>query len=106
MIMSLVEGIDIVRFINRQVWKRWFQSDSMNSLNDSMDIINIVNKICFKCYRKICDPHLTAFEPEALGNLVEGMDFHKFYFDNGKYQWLFSFSSLDFRIIIVDISPL
>lgn len=36
-------------------------------------------------YRKICDPHLTAFEPEALGNLVEGMEFHKFYFDNGTY---------------------
>lgn len=34
--------------------------------------------------RKICDPHLTAFEPESLGNLVEGMDFHKFYFENGK----------------------
>lgn len=33
--------------------------------------------------RKICDPHLTAFEPESLGNLVEGMDFHKFYFENG-----------------------
>lgn len=28
---------------------------------------------------------MTAFEPEALGNLVEGMDFHKFYFDNGNY---------------------
>lgn len=36
-------------------------------------------------FRKICDPHLTAFEPEALGNLVEGMEFHKFYFDNGNY---------------------
>lgn len=36
----------------------------------------------FEAYTKICDPHLTAFEPEALGNLVEGMDFHKFYFDN------------------------
>uniref|UniRef100_A0A8D1HGA6 calcium/calmodulin-dependent protein kinase n=1 Tax=Sus scrofa TaxID=9823 RepID=A0A8D1HGA6_PIG len=33
-------------------------------------------------YRKICDPGLTSFEPEALGNLVEGMDFHKFYFEN------------------------
>jgi hypothetical protein len=36
-------------------------------------------------HRKICDPHLTAFEPEALGNLVEGMDFHKFFFENGNY---------------------
>ena len=33
---------------------------------------------------KICDSHLTAFEPEALGNLLEGLEFHKFYFDNGK----------------------
>lgn len=38
----------------------------------------------FFLHRKICDPHLTAFESEALGNLVEGMDFHKFYFENGK----------------------
>lgn len=35
------------------------------------------------CFRKICDPGLTSFEPEALGNLVEGMDFHRFYFENG-----------------------
>lgn len=27
---------------------------------------------------------MTAFEPEAIGNLVEGLDFHKFYFDNLK----------------------
>lgn len=26
---------------------------------------------------------MTAFEPEALGNLLEGMEFHKFYFDHG-----------------------
>lgn len=32
--------------------------------------------------RRICDPGLTSFEPETLGNLVEGMDFHKFYFEN------------------------
>ena len=29
---------------------------------------------------------MTAFEPEAIGNLVEGLDFHKFYFDNRKFQ--------------------
>lgn len=39
----------------------------------------------FFSYRKICDPGLTAFEPEALGNLVEGMDFHRFYFENGTF---------------------
>lgn len=30
----------------------------------------------------MCDPAVTAFEPEALGNLVEGLDFHRFYFEN------------------------
>lgn len=30
----------------------------------------------------MCDPGMTAFEPEALGNLVEGLDFHRFYFEN------------------------
>ncbi|XP_048260857.1 calcium/calmodulin-dependent protein kinase type II alpha chain isoform X10 [Bombus terrestris] len=45
-------------------------------------LIESINIGDFEAYTKICDPHLTAFEPEALGNLVEGMDFHKFYFDN------------------------
>ncbi|XP_076447585.1 calcium/calmodulin-dependent protein kinase type II subunit delta-like isoform X4 [Babylonia areolata] len=33
-------------------------------------------------YTNLVDPHLTSFEPEALGNLIVGMDFHKFYFDH------------------------
>ncbi|XP_065578503.1 calcium/calmodulin-dependent protein kinase type II alpha chain-like [Artemia franciscana] len=36
----------------------------------------------FENYTALCDPQLTAFEPEALGNLVRGIKFHKFYFDN------------------------
>jgi len=35
-------------------------------------------------FRKICDPGLTSFEPEALNQLVKGMNFHRFYFENGK----------------------
>merc|ERR1711953_411311 len=38
----------------------------------------------FESYARLCDPNMTAFEPEAIGNLVEGLDFHKFYFDNLK----------------------
>jgi calcium/calmodulin-dependent protein kinase (CaM kinase) II len=34
-------------------------------------------------YQELCDPTLTAFEPEAPGQLVEGMAFHRFYFDLG-----------------------
>ncbi|XP_046379268.1 calcium/calmodulin-dependent protein kinase type II delta chain-like isoform X25 [Haliotis rufescens] len=36
----------------------------------------------YEAYTKLIDPHLTSFEPEALGNLIVGMDFHKFYFDH------------------------
>src|SRR5262245_52899043 len=41
-------------------------------------------------YQELCDPTLTAFEPEAPGQLVVGLAFHRFYFDlggvRGKHQ--------------------
>ncbi|XP_051982506.1 calcium/calmodulin-dependent protein kinase type II delta 2 chain isoform X2 [Xyrauchen texanus] len=45
-------------------------------------LIESINNGDFEVYAKICDPGLTSFEPEALGNLVEGHDFHRFYFEN------------------------
>jgi calcium/calmodulin-dependent protein kinase (CaM kinase) II len=32
-------------------------------------------------YEELCAPDLTAFEPEACGHLVEGLPFHRFYFN-------------------------
>jgi ketosteroid isomerase-like protein len=32
-------------------------------------------------YQELCDPSLTAFEPEACGQFIEGLAFHHFYFD-------------------------
>src|SRR5262245_1952616 len=37
----------------------------------------------WSAYESLCSPGLTLFEPEALGHLVEGMAFHKFYFELG-----------------------
>jgi ketosteroid isomerase-like protein len=34
-------------------------------------------------YEKLCAPSLTAFEPEAKGQQVTGLAFHRFYFDLG-----------------------
>lgn len=35
----------------------------------------------WETYVQLCDEAITCFEPEALGHLVEGLPFHKFYFD-------------------------
>jgi len=35
----------------------------------------------WQTYESLCAPDLTAFEPEACGQLVEGMAFHQFYFN-------------------------
>jgi ketosteroid isomerase-like protein len=37
----------------------------------------------WETYEELCDPTLTALEPESGGQLVEGMRFHRFYFDLG-----------------------
>ena len=40
----------------------------------------------WKVYAQLCDAGLTAFEPEARGHLIDGMEFHQFYFDNGGHM--------------------
>lgn len=37
----------------------------------------------WETYEELCDPTLSCFEPEAGGHLVEGLEFHKFYFELG-----------------------
>ena len=37
----------------------------------------------WEAYSALCDESLTCFEAEAVGHLVEGMDFHRFYFEMG-----------------------
>ncbi|XP_030835155.1 calcium/calmodulin-dependent protein kinase type II subunit alpha isoform X9 [Strongylocentrotus purpuratus] len=44
-------------------------------------LLEAINVGDFESYTKLCDPHMTCFEPEANGFLIEGTDFHKFYFD-------------------------
>jgi calcium/calmodulin-dependent protein kinase (CaM kinase) II len=35
----------------------------------------------WETYEQLCDPTLSAFEPEARGQLIDGMEFHHFYFE-------------------------
>ena len=47
----------------------------------SQRLLDAVESQDWDTYAELCDPNLTAFEPEAVGNLIAGMDFHRFYFD-------------------------
>lgn len=53
-------------------------------VNLTQDLIDVINRGDYESYIRICDAEMTAIEPESFGNLVIGMPFHKFYFDNGE----------------------
>lgn len=46
-------------------------------------LLESIVKADWVTYQQLCDPSLTAFEPEALGQLVQGLEFHRYYFDLG-----------------------
>uniref|UniRef100_A0A671YME4 calcium/calmodulin-dependent protein kinase n=1 Tax=Sparus aurata TaxID=8175 RepID=A0A671YME4_SPAAU len=75
---------DLTRFVQSQRSDVCFSSAARKQeiIKITEQLIEAVNNGDFEAYAKICDPGLTSFEPEGLGNLVEGMDFHRFYFDN------------------------
>jgi len=49
----------------------------------SQRLLDAIARADWATYQELCDPSLTAFEPEAKGQLVEGLSFHRFYFDQG-----------------------
>ena len=43
-------------------------------------VLNSIAQQDWDAYTELCDPSLSAFEPEGRGHLIEGMPFHEFYF--------------------------
>ncbi len=57
-------------------------------MNDQADILDLTTRLLqaitvadWDTYTELCAADLTAIEPEANGHLIEGMPFHKHYFD-------------------------
>lgn len=57
------------------------KQDELALLALNKALFDAINEKDWNKYEQLCDPAMTCFEPEAEGHLVEGMDFHKFYFD-------------------------
>ncbi|WP_298859335.1 DUF4440 domain-containing protein [uncultured Gimesia sp.] len=47
----------------------------------SKQLLDSIDHKDWNTYTALCDEELTAFEPEAQGHLITGMDFHRFYFE-------------------------
>lgn len=49
----------------------------------SQRLLDCITQADWATYAELCDSSLTAIEPEAPGQVVHGLDFHRFYFDLG-----------------------
>ncbi|HJP29822.1 MAG TPA: DUF4440 domain-containing protein [Candidatus Latescibacteria bacterium] len=59
------------------------KTDEETLLELSQRLIDSIADGDWQIYESLCAPELTAFEPEALGHRVEGLPFHRYYFDLG-----------------------
>ena len=55
--------------------------ESQELLDLNQRLLDAIDQRDWAIYTALCDPSLTAFEPEARGNLVSGMRFHAFYLE-------------------------
>ncbi|MCA9265814.1 MAG: DUF4440 domain-containing protein [Planctomycetales bacterium] len=49
----------------------------------TQELLEAIATANWEKYQELCDATLTAFEPESRGQLIEGLDFHQYYFELG-----------------------
>ncbi len=59
------------------------QTSQAELLRLNQRLLDSIAAADWNTYQELCHSALTCFEPEARGQLVEGLAFHKFYFDLG-----------------------
>jgi calcium/calmodulin-dependent protein kinase (CaM kinase) II len=64
--------------------EEWTMIDPTKELLDlTQKLLDCITNADWTTYQNLCDPTLTCFEPEAPGQLVEGLPFHHYYFELG-----------------------
>ena len=58
-------------------------SEASHLLQLTQKLLDSISGKDWATYQQLTDSTLTCFEPEACGNLVQGMPFHQFYFQLG-----------------------
>lgn len=76
-------------------------ADQLSLLEHSRRLLAAIDAGDWAAYASLCDADITCFEPEANGHLVQGLPFHKFYFDlpGGTTPRLSSITSPNIRVI-------
>src|SRR5262245_24708179 len=60
------------------------KGDEAELLKLTQRLLESIAEADWQTYEALCDPSLSAFEPEGRGHLIEGLDFHRFYFELGR----------------------
>lgn len=61
-------------------------SDSQTLIELTHRLLDVIDNRDWSQYEELCESTLTAFEPEAAGHLVEGLNFHEHYFHSPPSQ--------------------
>ncbi|KAG1664639.1 hypothetical protein FOA52_011776 [Chlamydomonas sp. UWO 241] len=59
-----------------------FSAEQQQIISATQSLLDGVAGGDYDVYTKYCAADMTCLEPEAIGHQVEGLAFHKFYFDN------------------------
>lgn len=58
-------------------------TEEQQLLELTRQLIESITTADWQSYAELCDETISCFEPEAVGHLVEGMEFHRYYFNLG-----------------------
>lgn len=58
-----------------------FTAAQVELLQLNQQLLDAIDSGDWDTYARLCDPGLTAYEPEAAGHLVPGLGFHRTYFE-------------------------